>query len=326
MKRILVTGGAGYIGGTFANLMVDNNFKVSVIDDLSTGKKKYLPKKCLFKKIDITNKKKLDIFFKKKKFDAVFHFAAKLSVPESEKFPLKYFKNNFVGTKNLLECMQKYKIKNIIFSSTCAVYGETIDNGAVTEKSFKLPKSYYGHTKLMSENLIKSFCTKFSINFAILRYFNVIGAEKKLRSGPCGIGSLFKNISKNALIKRKIINVYGKKYNTPDGTCIRDYIDVNDLSELHFLSYKYISKKKDLILNLGYNKPLSVMEIIKSFENIISSPFKIYIKDKRKGDVEKIYCNNLKLKKIFPKWKAKYALEDSIISSINWERKINAKF
>lgn len=319
MKNILVTGGAGYIGSHMAAKLIDKGYKVYVIDNLSTGSKKNLPKKCRFFFNDICDKKKIKHIFQKIKFDCVFHFAASLSVPESEKNPKKYYFNNVYGTINILDNCVKFNVKKIIFSSTCAVYGSV--NGSVNEKMKTNPKSNYGKTKLICENIIKDYKEKFSISYSILRYFNVVGANPNYKYGQYKSDGLFKNLSKNIINHKYIINVFGNNYPTKDKTCIRDYIDVNDLIDLHYLSFKKI--KKNLTINCGYNKGYSVKEIITLFEHVSGKKIKINIKKRRPGDVISIFSNNKLLKTVFPKWERKFSIQKSIINSINWEKKIS---
>lgn len=319
MKNILVTGGAGYIGSHMAAKLIHKGYKVYILDNLSTGSKKNLPKKCKFFFADICDKKKTENIFKKIKFDCVFHFAACLSVPESEKNPKKYYFNNIYGTTNILDHCVNFNVKKIIFSSTCAVYGSV--TGSVHEKIKTNPESNYGKTKLICENIIKDYKKKFSISYAILRYFNVIGVHPSYKYGQYRSNGLFKNLTKNISNNKNTINLYGNNYPTRDKTCIRDYIDVNDLVELHYLSYKKI--KKNLTINCGYNKGYSVKEIITLFENISGKRIKINVKKRRPGDVISIYSNNKLLNETFPNWKRKYSIQDSIINSFNWEKKIS---
>lgn len=298
MRMILVTGGAGYIGSKVSYDLIDKGYKVIAIDDLSTGYRKLIPKKCIFINVDISKLANLEKIFKRYKFNAVFHFAAKKKVDESQKYPLKYFNTNVIGTKNLLDLIIKYKVKNLIFSSTCAVYGNT-SNTKVSEKDLLIPKNYYGYTKLISENTIIEYKKKYKFNYAILRYFNVVGADTKLRTGEINKGSLFKNLSE-LLKKDKIFQIYGNDYNTKDGTCIRDYIDINDLSNIHLLTYKFIQRKKSIIFNCGYSKPVSVMEVLTQFHKIYQKKIKFKFTGKRLGDIKEIYCNNRLQKKYFP--------------------------
>lgn len=319
MKTILITGGAGYIGSHFAYKLLDLGFKIIIIDNLSTGHKRLIPKRATFYKGDITNVNFLRKIFQEKKIKAVFHFAANLSVPESNVKPLKYFKNNVIGTKNLLDAMMLYKVKYLIFSSTCAVYGDTKQK-KVKENDNCLPKSYYGLTKLQCENLIQQYSHQFKFKYAILRYFNVVGCDSKFRTGLVNKGSLFKNLSSNVNKNKYQIDLYGDNYKTKDGTCIRDYIDVNDLINLHLKAYQYIRSHKSISFNCGYQEPLSVMDVIKLFEETLHKKFKIITQKKRMGDVEEIYCDIKKLKKIFPKFQREFNLKQSIQNMIKWEK------
>lgn len=322
MRNILLTGGAGYIGSKVSYDLIDDNFNVIIVDDLSNSNKKLIPKKAIFKKIDISNYAKLENCFKLYKFEAVYHFAAKKKVDESQKKPLEYFNANVIGTNNLLNLIAKYKVKNFIFSSTCAIYGNS-EKKKVLEDGITLPLSYYGLTKLIAENMIRNYHKKFKFNYAILRYFNVIGSDYKNRTGEINSGSLFKNIISSLKNKKKFF-VFGKNYKTKDGTCIRDYIDLNDLSELHLLSHKYIKKKKSSILfNCGTSKPFSVLDVIKKFEDVTKNTLPKDYKKRRLGDIEKIYSDNRKQRIIFPKWKPKFSLKESVINTLRWE---NIKF
>jgi UDP-glucose 4-epimerase len=322
MSTILITGGAGYIGSHFAYKMLDLGFKIIIIDNLSTGFKKLIPQKATFFKGDITNIGFLKKIFQKKKIEAVFHFAGNLSVQESNTQPLKYFKNNVIGTKNILDTMVMYKVKYFIFSSTCAVYGDT-KKKKVKENENCNPKNYYGLTKLQCENLIQQYRHKFKFKYAILRYFNVVGCDSKCRTGIINKGSLFKNLSFNINKKKYQIDLYGNNYKTRDGTCIRDYIDVNDLTNLHLEALQHIRLNESILLNCGYEKPLSVKDIIKLFQKTINKKIKIIIKKKRTEDIEEIYCDTTKLKKKFPKFKRENSIKQSIQNMIKWEKTIN---
>jgi len=320
----LVTGGAGYIGSKVCYDLIDKGFKVVIVDNLSTGKKYLVNKKAKFYKIDINNKKEIKKIFDKYKFFGIFHFAASLSVPESQLNPLKYYVNNVLGTENLLLEMVRKKIKYIIFSSTCAVYG-SYGKTKIKETDTLIPQSNYGKTKLLAENLVINYAKQYKFKYAILRYFNVVGADYKLRSGQLYKGALFKNLSWNIINNIYRINIFGKNYNTKDGTGIRDYVDVNDLSELHILSYNKLKKSKSFILNCGYNIGYSVLDVVNNFSKVINKKIKVKFFPKRPGDVEKIFCDNTHLKKIFSKWKKSFNIQDSIKSALKWEKIINSQ-
>jgi len=321
---LLLTGGAGYIGSKVCNDLIDKGHKVVVIDNLSTGKKNLVNNKAKFYKINIQNKRKLSEIFNKFKFDGIFHFAASLSVPESQLNPLKYYRNNVLGTENLLTEMVNKKIKYIIFSSTCAVYG-SYGKTKIKETDALIPQSNYGKTKLLAENLVINYSKQYKFKYAILRYFNVVGADCKLRSGQLSRGALFKNLSWNISKNIYRINIFGKNYDTKDGTCVRDYIDVNDLSELHILSYIRLKKFNSFIINCGYNIGYSVLDVVKNFSKVVNKKIKVNFFSRRAGDVEKIYCNNSTLKRIYPKWKRSFNIKGSIKSALAWEKIINAE-
>jgi UDP-glucose 4-epimerase len=322
MKYTLVTGGAGYIGSKVVIDLLDKGHNVVVIDNLLNGYKKLVDPRAVFYKIDLNHPTEICKVLKKYNIKTIFHFAASVSVPESAKKPLKYVKNNIFATQNLLKSAIKNKIKNFIFSSTCSVYGESI-NTCVKENFPKIPKSNYALTKFFCENLIHDYSIFFKFNYVILRYFNVIGADIFLRSGQIYDGPLIKTISKNIVRKKLNVTIYGKDYKTVDGTCVRDYIDVNDLSEIHIMALKKIeTTKKSLTFNCGYGKPLSVLDIVNAYEKIIRKRLYKRFLPRRTGDIAEIYADNKFLKKLFPFWKPKQNLHSSIKSSLAWEKKI----
>ena len=322
MKKILVTGGAGYIGSHIVEQLIKVGSQVIIIDNLSTGYKKLVNGKAGFFLCDIKNFKKLNKIFKKYQISSVIHLAASLSVGESEKKPKKYYNNNFLGTKNIIKCVKQNKVKNLIFSSTCAVYKDKMR--VVKESSRVNPKSVYGKTKLKAENFIKKNLNKKKTNFAILRYFNVAGSSNSGKIGQITKGDqLFKNLSIAAIKKKPKINIYGKNYRTKDGTCIRDYIHVSDIAKIHLLVLNKINKEnKSVILNCGYGKGISVNDAIKEFQKQTKKKFKITIKKRRKGDMEEIIADNSKIKK-FIRWRPKKnSLNDIVKSCLKWENNI----
>ena len=270
----------------------------------------------------IKNFKKLNKIFKKHNISSVIHLAASLSVGESEKKPKKYYLNNVFGTKNVIKCCDQNNVKNLIFSSTCAVYKDQLK--IVKESSKVKPKSIYGKTKLAAEKLIKNNINKKKMNYAILRYFNVAGASESGKIGQISRGDqLFKNLSISAIKAKPKINIYGGDYRTKDGTCIRDYIHISDIAKIHLLVLKKINKlKKSIILNCGYGDGISVLEAVKEFQKITKKKFNIQIKKRRKGDMEEIIADTSKIKKIL-KWKPKKnSLNNIVKSCIKWETKI----
>ena len=320
MKNILVTGGAGYIGSHIIELLVKKKFKVFIIDNLSTGYKKLINKKAKFFKLDINRPNLIKKIILKNKIDSIVHLAAKLNVTEAEKKPKIYYKNNIQGTLNLLKACENTDVKNFIFSSTCAVYCDKISY--VNETSKKLPKGTYGFTKLKCEQIIKKKFNNGKKNYAILRYFNVVGASPSKKIGQINKnGQLFKNLSLALNKKRPVFNIYGKNYKTIDGTCVRDYIHVCDLADIHIkILLRMNASKKSIVLNCGYGKGFSVLEVINVFKKFSRDNVKINIKKRRVGDMVEVVANVNKLKKIL-KWKPKYFnLNKMVKSSINWEK------
>jgi UDP-glucose 4-epimerase len=293
---------------------------------LSTGHKFLVNKKATFYHGDILDFKLLDKILSKNKIDKIIHLAASLSVEESQSNPLKYYQNNVEGTRSLLQAAVKNNLKEIIFSSTCAVYGD-VKNNKVKETDFCEPKSYYGKTKLLAELLIKNYAEKYNFSYACLRYFNVVGSDEKLRTGLINKNDqLFKNLSINLMKKNPYLEVYGKKYDTFDGSCIRDYIYVGDLSKIHILSLQKIQKdKKSLILNCGYGFGYSVFEIVKLFEIASKKSIKLIIKPKRQGDITSIYSDTTFFKKIFKKVNFFTPIKDIINSCLWWEKLIKSR-
>ena len=324
MKNILITGGAGYIGSHITELLIKKKKNIFIVDNLSTGFKKLLQKKTYFKYLNILNTSKLKKIIIENNIDTVIHLAASLSIEVGEKYPKLYYKNNVLGTKSLLKACKNSLVKNFIFSSTAAVYKE--GQKIVSEKSKVRPKSVYGKTKLLAEKQIILSCKKMKINYGILRYFNVCGASS---SGNIGIISkgdhLFKNLSVAVMKNKPLIKIYGSNYNTPDGTAIRDFIHVSDLAEIHYEVLKKIFKtKKSAILNCGYNRGLSVRQVVEEFKNQSKNPINIKFHSRRPGDMEMLISNNRYLKRLI-NWKPKYNNLSMIVKScIRWEKSINS--
>jgi UDP-glucose 4-epimerase len=225
-------------------------------------------------------------------------------------------------TFSLIKSAINNKVKNIIFSSTCATYGNL--NGKINETFFQNPESIYGKTKYLAENIIINYSKLAKFNFAILRYFNVVGADSEIRTG-CSYsgGQLFKNLAECIVNKKYEIDVYGNDYSTPDGTAIRDYIDVNDLSAIHIMCLKNLSKKNSLILNCGYGYGYSVLEVIKRFEEVSGKKIKINNKKRRKGDVAVAISDNKNLiRKINFNLNSTINLKQSIHNALLWEEKL----
>jgi len=323
MKNILVTGGAGYIGSHIIELLVKKNFNVFIIDNLSTGHKKLINRKAKFFNVDLSQFYQISKIIKKYNIDSVIHLAAKTNITEAEKKPKIYYKNNIDGTLNLLKVCKQVAIKNFLFSSTCAVYSNKISYAKETSK--KNPKGVYGYTKLKGEQMVKKHLKGKKINYGILRYFNVVGASRNKKIGQISKNDqLFKNLSLAAKKKKPVFNVYGNDYKTFDGTCIRDYIHVCDLAEIHVkILLKINTYNKSIILNCGYGKGLSVLEVINEFKKFAKKKIKINYKKRREGDMVKIIANVNKLKN-FLNLKPKFNnLKKMVKSSAEWEKKLS---
>ena len=322
VKNILITGGAGYIGSHISEILVKKKKNVFIVDNLSTGYRKLINKKAKFFKVDILNIKKVKNVIIQYKIDSIIHLAANLIIGEGEKYPKKYYRNNVKGTKNLLLACQNTNIKNFIFSSTAAIYkdGQFI----VSENSKIKPKSVYGKTKIKSEKDIQSFCKKNKINYGILRYFNIAGSSP---SGKIGLlnksDHLFKNFSREIMKKKPKLKIYGSNYNTRDGSCIRDFVHVADIAEIHLKILEKINKLKiSKIINCGYNRGVSVLDVAKEFKKQSWKKVEIIYTKRRKNDLVKIIASNTRLIK-FIKWKPKFDNLGKIVKScISWEKKL----
>lgn len=320
MKNILVTGGAGYIGSHIVEELVKKNFlKIFIVDDLSTGHKRLINKKATFIKANINKTQLIKKIILKNKIDTIIHLAAKTIVTESEKKPKLYYKANVLGTSSLLDAAKNSSVKNFLFSSTAAVYGSKIRY--VNEKSKTLPDSVYGKTKLQAEDLVKR---NFKKNYIILRYFNVVGASPSKKIGLINkYGQLFKNFAVEILKNKPKLSVYGKDYNTKDGTCIRDFIHVSDLADIHLKVLLKASKdNKSVILNCGYGKGFSVLEVVNNFKKFSKNKVLVKFEKRRKAEIVESVANVVKLKK-YLKWRPKFFnLNRMIKNSIDWEKKL----
>ena len=324
IKNILITGGAGYIGSHVSEVLIKNKKKLFIVDNLSTGFKRLVNKKAIFFKSDIQSVRAIKKIIIDNNIDSVIHLAAVLSVGESQKNPKKYFNINVTGTQNLLSALKKTYVKNIIFSSTCAVYED--GHKKVSEKTNLKPTSVYGKTKLHGEKLIQSFCQQHKLNYGILRFFNVAGASSSGKIGQINKGDqLFKNLSIQILKKKPVFKIYGSDYETEDGTCVRDYIHVSDIAEVHYKVLKAINKQnKSKVLNCGYGIGVSVNETINEFKKYANKNLKILKLSKRNGDMVKITADNKNLLK-FINWKPLNNNLSTIVKScIRWEKQITS--
>ena len=324
--NILLTGGAGYIGSHVVLALLDNGHSVSVIDDLSTGHKDLLPDNIQFLECNINNKNKVASLIKQNNFDALMHFAAFIKVEESIKNPEKYFTNNTDNAINLFKTCFENNLKNIIFSSTAAAYGNPETNINIPETELLRPLNPYGESKIKTEKFLLQNKDRFK--FIILRYFNVAGADPSLRTGLISKNAthLIKITSEVAVGKREKVTIFGNDYNTPDGTAIRDYIHVSDLADIHLKATEYlISNKKSNIFNCGYGKGYSVKEVVDITNKITGGTIKFKYGKRRLGDAENLVSDISKFHQCID-WTPRYNDLSTIIeTAINWEKKLNAK-
>ncbi len=320
MKNILVTGGAGYIGSHIVEQLVKKSFlNIFIVDDLSTGHKRLISKKANFIKANINKTQLIKKIILKNKIDTIIHLAAKTIVTESEKKPKLYYNVNVLGTRSLLNAAKNSSVKNFLFSSTAAVYGSKIR--FVNENSRTLPDSVYGKTKLQAEHSVKK---EFKKNYIILRYFNVVGASPSKKIGLINkYGQLFKNFAVEILKKKPKLNVYGNDYNTADGTCVRDFIHVSDLADIHLkVLFKVSKSNKSIILNCGYGKGFSVLEVVNNFKKFSKNKVLVKFEKRRKAEIVESVANVIKLKK-YLKWRPRFFnLKRMIKNSIDWEKKL----
>ena len=324
--KILLTGGAGYIGSHVLLSIIENKHEVVVIDDLSTGNKNLIPDNVKFINSNINNTEKISNVLMKENFDLLLHFAGFIKVEESVQNPDKYFKNNTDNAIELFETCYKHNLQNIIFSSTAAAYGNPSNNESIREDENLNPLNPYGESKVKTEEYLLNNKDKF--NSIILRYFNVAGADPELRSGLIANQPthLIKILSEVVVGKREKIYVYGNDYNTEDGTAIRDYIHVSDLASIHLEAANYLLEKKiSNIFNCGYGKGYSVLEVINIAKKIYGEKIKFEYDKRRPGDAEKLISNVDKLHQHI-NWKPKFDNLDLIIqTAVEWEKKIHEK-
>ena len=330
MKKILLTGGIGYIGSHICVELLNKGYEVFVTDNLSNSSKKILSqielitgKKITFFEIDIREKYKLIKIFKKYSFDSVIHLAGLKSISDSVKTPLDYYNNNVMGAITLLEVMSMVNCKSIIFSSSASVYGSA-DIMPISELCHLSTSNPYAQTKLVIENLLQNlFNSDSDWNISILRYFNPVGAHQSglIGESPSGVpNNLFPYISKVANGKLPKLTIYGSDYGTHDGTAIRDYIHVVDLADAHLKTLEFIkSELKVLVLNLGTGKGYSVLDVVKGFEVASNQKIAYEFGERRKGDVAECYADPSLAFKLL-NWKTKFNLSQMCQDSWNWEK------
>ena len=336
-KKILVTGGTGYIGSHTVVELQEEGYDVIVVDDLSNSNievldniEKITGKKPAFEQFSFVDPIKTDDFFSRNQdISSIIHFAASKAVGESVEIPLHYYRNNLVSLLNILDCQLKYNIPNIVFSSSCTVYGQP-DKLPVTEKTpRKNAESPYGNTKRISEDILQDTIKAYpQLKGIALRYFNPIGAHSSALIGELPIGvpqNLVPFITQTAAGLRNELKVFGNDYNTPDGSAIRDYIHVVDLAKAHVLAINRLLKDQNKsnfeVFNLGTGTGCSVLEIINAFEKATAVKLNFKIVDRRTGDVEKIWADTSYANKELG-WEAKKGLEETLLSAWEWEKHV----
>lgn len=320
---IAVVGGAGYIGSHTVKYLIEQGEQVVVFDNLSTGHRECVPVELPFVKGDLASFENLHNFFAQyPNIHTVIHFAAYAYVGESVVEPAKYYRNNLVNTVNLLDAMLAHNVKNIVFSSTCATYGNPISL-PITEEHPQKPINPYGRTKLMMEQLMDDYSVAYGFNYAALRYFNAAGASEDSSIGEWHEpeSHLIPLVLDVALGKSNSINIFGSDFDTSDGTCIRDYIHVTDLADAHYKAAQYLTKEqKNIKLNLANGEGYSNLEIIQMVEEVTGKQITYQLTDRRPGDPGHLIGCADKAKEVI-QWKPKYGLKQIIESAWKWHQK-----
>ena len=323
--KLLVTGGAGYIGSHTAHQLVEEGHDIVVLDNLYSGHRWAVPEKAEFVEGDVGDESLLTRVFLMHKFDGILHFAAHIEVAESVDEPAKYYRNNVVASLTLFESARRAGIPSIIFSSTAAVYGEAKDE-LIPEDAEKLPINPYGHSKWMCEQMLRDICASSGgkMKYVVLRYFNAAGARRDLRVGEATPHAthLVKLASEVAVGARAKLSIFGTDYPTPDGTCIRDYINIEDLAQAHIDALTYLSKGgQSDVFNAGYGRLDSVREVIETMKRVTEFDFPVIDAPRRPGDPAALGANSSKIRRVLG-WKPKFDnLEGICRTAWQWEAK-----
>lgn len=318
---VLVTGGAGYIGSHVVHALHEGGIPVAVVDNMSTGVRAFVPSDIPFLVADVADHKAVKSFITDHNCRQVIHLAGSVSVEESIKNPLKYYRNNTAASMALIEACIESEVERFVFSSSAAVYGNP-NEMHVREDMTPRPISPYGRSKLMTEQMLEDVSKSHGIKFAALRYFNVAGADPQ---GRCGLVTensthLIKVLSETALGARDTFIIYGDDYDTPDGTCIRDYIHVSDLAQAHLAAMNYLSEGESSIINLGYGHGYSVREVVDAFEGILGTRLDVMVGPRREGDIVGMIADVTNMRKCLD-WIPKHDdLHEIIATSLQWER------
>jgi UDP-glucose 4-epimerase len=317
--KVLITGGAGYIGATAVRLLLKHGHEVTALDNLSQGHREAVPEKARLVIADLADRETLAALFQESKFDAVMHFAASALVGESMQRPEKYFRNNVVSSLNLLECCANYKVSRFVFSSTAATFGDP-QTSLIDENSPKNPLNPYGESKLQVEAMMHWFQQIHGVRYATLRFFNVAGAWDGHGEHHDPESHLIPIVLKVALGKRESVSVFGSDYPTPDGTCIRDYVHIYDLAMAHLLVLDALREREALAYNLGNGNGFSVREVIEASRKVTGKPIKTVEAPRRPGDPPVLVASSAKISKELG-WKPRYdKLEEIIQTAWDWHQ------
>lgn len=331
MSKILVTGGLGYIGSHTVVELQQEGYEVVIIDNLNNstidvkGKIEKITKQAVELEVaDVNDTIKLEELFKKHQFSGVIHFAAYKAVGESVDVPVSYYHNNISGLISLIGVMEKYGVKNLIFSSSCTVYGATKDLPVTEESPIQKAESPYGTTKIICEEIIEDYAKVKPFNAILLRYFNPVGAHPSSLIGELPVGvpnNLVPYITQTAAGIREQLTVHGNDYNTPDGTCIRDYIHVVDLAKAHVKALQYSESMQQRIdvFNVGTGNGNTVLDILTTFEKANNVKLNYRIGPRRPGDVEQIWADTTKVNEVLG-WQAQYGLADMMHHAWKWQQ------
>lgn len=319
---ILVTGGAGYIGSHMVLELLDQGEKVVVLDNLTTGFDWAVPDRAKLIVGNVGDRKLVERIIRENEVEAVIHFAGSVVVPESVENPLKYYENNTGNSRNLLEAVTNCGVDKFIFSSTAAVYGEPMTSGPIREDAVLNPMSPYGSSKLMTEIMVRDTALASDLRYVMLRYFNVAGCDPLKRTGQSTKGAthLIKIACETALGKRSHMEVFGNDYDTPDGSCIRDFIHVSDLVNAHYAALNFLRQGGlKFTANCGYSKGYSVLEVIKAVKELSGNDFPVVMEERRPGDIPALTANAHRLMSRLS-WEPKHDdLKTIIKTALEWE-------
>ena len=336
-ELILVTGGTGYIGSHTAVELISAGYEVVIVDNLANstvdsldGIEKITGVRPAFEQFDLCDKPRTETFFRKYPLlKAIIHFAAYKAVGESVEYPLMYYRNNLVSLMNLLECMDQFKVPSMVFSSSCTVYGQPKEMPVTENAPVQPAESPYGNTKRICEEILRdSVRSKPAFQVIALRYFNPIGAHPSAMIGELPQGfpnNLIPFVTQTAAGLRSELSIFGNDYPTPDGSAVRDYINVTDLAKAHVTSIRRLLDRKNEagieFFNLGTGLGTSVLEVVKTFEKVTGVPVNYKIVGRRAGDIVAVWADTTKANRVLG-WRAETSLGDSLLSAWNWEKKL----